>query len=137
MESSSRFATYVAFGLFRTAIFVSLIGHAFFTGAILYLAVALETVDIFLNYFLIIHVSLALFFGRRFSNHQINNLISQLGVLRSGCCHGLVIRFFREFFIPDRSPVILGFPYKSIKKVNPFVWGNRSLVCRGLTGSQK
>ena len=62
MESSSRFATYVAFGLFRTAIFVSIIGHAFFIGAILYLAVALETVDIFLNYFLIIHVSLALFF---------------------------------------------------------------------------
>ena len=28
----------------------------FFIGAILYLAVALETVDIFLNYFLIIHV---------------------------------------------------------------------------------
>ena len=63
MESSSRFATYVAFGLFRTAIFVSIIGHAFFIGAILYLAVALKTVDIFLNYFLIIHVHMALFFA--------------------------------------------------------------------------
>ena len=68
MESSSRFATYVAFGLFRTAIFVSIIGHAFFTGAILYLAVALETVDIFLNYFLIIHVHLALFLADVFPN---------------------------------------------------------------------
>ena len=56
VESSSRFATYVAFGLFRTAIFVSIIGYAFFTGAILYLAVAFETVDIFLNYFFKIHV---------------------------------------------------------------------------------
>ena len=117
MESSSRFATYVAFGLFRTAIFVSIIGHAFFIGAILYLAVALETVDIFLNYFLIIHVSLALFFGRRFSNHQTNKTISQLGVLRSGCGHGRVIRFFREFFIPDRSAVILSYPHESLKKL--------------------
>ena len=133
MESSSRFATYVAFGLFRTAIFVSIIGHAFFIGAILYLAVALETVDIFLNYFLIIHVSLALFFGRRFSNHQTNKTISQLGVLRSGCGHGRVIRFFREFFIPDCSAVILGFSLESIKKINSFGWDNRSLVCRGLT----
>ena len=133
MVSSSRFATYVAFGLFRTAIFVSIIGHAFFTGAILYLAVALETVDIFLNYFLIIHASLALFFGRRFSNHQTNKSISQLGVLRSGCGHGRVIRFFREFFIPDRSAVILGFPLQSIKKINSFGWDNRSLVCGGLT----
>ena len=132
MESSSRFATYVAFGLFRTAIFVSIIGHAFFIGAILYLAVALETVDIFLNYFLIIHVSLALFFGRRFSNHQTNKSISQLGVLRSGCGHGRVIRFFREFFIPDRSAVILGFPLQSNKKINSFGCDNRSLVCRGL-----
>ena len=133
MESSSRFATYVAFRLFRTAIFVSIIGHAFFTGAILYLAVALQTVDIFLNYFLIIHVSLALFFGRRFSNHQTNKSISQLGVLRSGCGHGRVVRFFREFFIPDRSAVILDFPLESIKKINSFGWDNRSLVCRGLT----
>ena len=117
MESSSRFATYVAFGLFRTAIFVSIIGHAFFIGAILYLAVAIETVDIFLNYFLIIHVSLALFFGRRFSNHQTNKTISQLGVLRSGCGHGRVIRFFREFFIPDRSAVILSCPLESLKKL--------------------
>ena len=117
MESSSRFATYVAFGLFRTAIFVSIIGHAFFTGAILYLAVALETVDIFLNYFLIIHVSLALFFGRRFSNHQTNKTISQLGVLRSGCGHGRVIRIFWEFFIPDRSAVILSYPHESLKKL--------------------
>ena len=58
MESSSQFATYVAFGLFRTVIFVFTIGHAFFIGAISYLAVALKTVDIFLDYFLVIHVSL-------------------------------------------------------------------------------
>ena len=84
MESSSRFATYVAFGLFRTAIFVSIIGHAFFIGAILYLAVALETVDIFLNYFLIIHVSLALFFWQTFfqpSNQQVD---FQLGAFDPG-----------------------------------------------------
>ena len=134
MESSSRFATYVAFGLFSTAIFVFIIGHAFFIGAILYLAEALETVDIFLDYFLVIDVSFDAFFvGRRFSNHQTNKSISQLGVLRSGCGHGRVIRFFREFFIPDRSAVILGFPLESIKKINSFGWDNRSLVCRGLT----
>ena len=73
MESSSRFATYVAFGLFCTAIFVSIIGHAFFIGAILYLAVALETVDIFLNYFLIIHVSLALFLADVFPTIKPTN----------------------------------------------------------------
>ena len=102
VESSSRFATYVAFGLFSTVIFVFIIGHA-------------------------------LFVGRHFSNHQTNKSISQLGVLRSGRGHGRVIRFFREFFIPDRSAVILGFPHERIKKINPFEWGSRSLVCRGLT----
>jgi hypothetical protein len=56
VESSSRFATYVAFGLFCFAILVAKIRYAFFMGAIFYLAVALETVDIFLDYFLIIHV---------------------------------------------------------------------------------
>jgi hypothetical protein len=56
VESSSRFATYVAFGLFCFAILVAKIRYAFFMGAIFYLAFALETVDIFLDYFLIIHV---------------------------------------------------------------------------------
>ena len=56
MELSSRFTTYVAFGLFCFAIFILTIRHAFFMGAILYFAVTLETVDIFLNDFLIIYV---------------------------------------------------------------------------------
>ena len=134
VESSSQFATYVAFGLFSTVIFVFTIGHALFLGAISYLAGALKTVDIFLDYFLVINVSLTHFFaGRRFSNHQTNKSISQLGALRSGCGHGRVIRFFREFFIPDRSAVILGFPLESIEKINSFGWDDRSLVCRGLT----
>ena len=51
IESSSRFATYVAFGLFSPVILVFTIGHAFFIIAISYLAEALKTVDIFLDYF--------------------------------------------------------------------------------------
>ena len=55
VESSSRFATYVAFGLFCFAIFIPIIRHAFFKVAILYFAVAFETIDIFFNDFLIVH----------------------------------------------------------------------------------
>ena len=61
MDSSSRFATYVAFGQFCFAIFIPIIRHAFFIGAILYLAVTLETFDIFLDYFLVIDVTLTHF----------------------------------------------------------------------------
>ena len=56
VESSSQFATYVAFELFSTVILVFTIGHALFIGVISYLAEALKTVDIFLDYFLVIHV---------------------------------------------------------------------------------
>ena len=61
IESSSRFATYVAFGLFCIAILIPIIGYAFFIGAILYFAVAFETIGIFLDDFLIILVHSAHF----------------------------------------------------------------------------
>jgi hypothetical protein len=47
------------------AIFVAIIRHAFFKGAVLYFAIAYETIDIFLNNFLLT-ILVAFFVGRRF-----------------------------------------------------------------------
>ena len=110
MESSSRFATYVAFGLFYFAIFIPIIRHAFFIGAILYLAVTLETVDIFLNDLLIIHV-----YATHFLLADVFPAVNPTGRFSSrvffdaGAVTVAQFDFFSNFFVPDGGAVILGF----------------------------
>jgi hypothetical protein len=110
VESSSRFATYVAFGLFCYAILISIIRHAFFTGAILYLAVAFETVDIFLNDLMIIHVYWTHFLlADVYPAVKPTGRFSSRAFFDAGAVTVAQFDFFSNFFVPDGGAVILGF----------------------------
>ena len=99
MESSSRFATYVAFGLFCFAITIPIIRRAFFIGAILYLAIAFETVDIFLNDLLIIHVYSTYFLlADVFSAVEPTGRFSSRAFFDAGAVTVAQFDFFSNFF---------------------------------------
>ena len=136
VESSSRFATYVAFGLFCFAITIPIIRRAFFIGAILYLAIAFETVDIFLNDLLIIHVySTHFLLADVFPAVKSTGRFSSRAFFDTGAVTVAQFDFFSSFFVPDGGAVILVFHifwggtggYTECHKGHPWVFHNFSL----------